>query len=108
MNFGVLLYIIVLVAIIYVLILMGKKKKYPRSSYTGENKKGLSLTQIDKMLANIKEPIKIEQNTEVHEQKEIEHEKHTTEKVEKKEHNKFDAKTAIIYSSIIQRKKFKH
>jgi ABC-type nickel/cobalt efflux system permease component RcnA len=128
MNLGLMFYIFVVGLIIAVgaIYFMKHKKRLP---YTHEKKQNQKLTQLDKMLTNIKYevPVAKTEKVPVFEKKEITDEKHPIEhktgtahaeheenQQETKKQNKekkdqqIDLKSAIIYSSIIQRKKTEH
>jgi|GEM_PF-2975050 hypothetical protein len=116
MNLGTLFYIVIVsIIIVGVTIFIMKRRK--RLPYTYDTKKKIALTQLDKMLTNIKyqEPQSVNQiiPTELHTKK-IETETSDTiaDKPKEKDHSKtvkkFDTQSAIVYSSIIQRKKLKH
>jgi len=102
-----------------------KKKSVP-TQYT-QGKKKYALSDIDKMLGNIQQnmnpepPLEEESNLEKYEPKEREikevrdhHNRNhrfggndsEVAKVDKKEGTEFDLKTAVIYSTILDRKKF--
>jgi hypothetical protein len=110
---------IVATIVIFVVSLLGQKKKKVQVPVAEKEEDGVySLNDFEKILERkqeyrqqeqvvdeIEEPIKIEKPKEV---EELQKKKLKKTQAEEENQDGFDVKSAIIYSSILERKKFRH